>query len=583
MRQTVLVMTIALAFGMGFWWLDSIYEYYMFSENLRFMLFQEPLNFLDSLVLNVPLHALINRLSFLVACLVGGALVSWALAKNRTSQARYRTYVRNAPSGIVVVDSRGCIREANRTWCRTLGYDGEELTGMSLEELASPEDRKEIQRRISALQNEARADGEIAFRSRDGQKIETSLSAVRIDSENLLLFLRDVTESRQLEERLRQSQKLESIGQLAGGIAHDFNNLLTGILGNAELLKLEESGNETVGKYAEEIMTSSRRGSDLTRKLLNFARREKFATIVVDVHKLMDEVVSLLRHSIDRRIEIQRDYQADTCLVQGDPSQLQNAILNLGLNARDALPEGGTVTLSTRNVDLDGQGHSTIGRDLKPGTYVEIDVSDDGVGMDEQTRRKIFDPFFTTKEVGRGTGLGLASVYGTVRSHQGAVSVYSQPGKGTTMKVYLPVSTEGPAEAPDPSWKMVRLKGRGRLLLVDDEDVVRRFASQSLESMGYTVETAADGASALKLASRCVYDLVLLDLIMPRMSGSEVLIRLKKQCPQTPVVITSGFSSNLAWDDLKKHGAAGFVPKPFGARELTEMLQKHLPGSLEDE
>jgi PAS domain S-box-containing protein len=582
MRRTAIVMSVALLFGLGFWWIDSIYEYYMFSENLRFMLFQEPLKFLDSLVLNVPTHALINRISFLLACLIGGGLVSWALAKNRRSQVRYRTYVRNAPHGMAVIDASGQVREVNRAWSEILARRPEELVGRPLEASVTREDRGSLRQALEKLERPGPVEVELGFSGPDGQRIETALSGIGINSQERLLFLRDITEARKLEERLRQSQKLESIGQLAGGIAHDFNNLLTGVLGNAELLKLEEPSDEMRRKYADEILSASRRGADLTRKLLNFARREKFAVVPVDLHELTEEAISLLRHSIDRRIDIHHDFQASASWVQGDPSQLQNAILNLGLNARDALPEGGRIVFSTRNVHIDGQDPQTVGEDLRPGDYIEVNVSDNGVGMDEQTQERIFDPFFTTKDPGRGTGLGLSGVYGTVKAHQGAITVYSQPGKGTTMKLYLPTSSpqETGGAGGQPSVHPVR--GTGRILVVDDEDVVRSSAVGTLKALGYLAIEAPDGARALELLGSEKFDLVLLDLIMPRMSGSEVLVRIRRENTQVPVVVSSGFSSSLAWEDLKKQGADGFLPKPYGIEELSEMLRRHLPESLEN-
>jgi PAS domain S-box-containing protein len=581
MRQSVWVMIVAMLFGLGFWLIDSVYEYFMFSENLRFMLFQEPLNFWDSLVLNVPTHALINRLSFMAACLLGGGLVAWALAKRRRSEMRYRTYVRNAPHGILVVDLEGKIVEANQAASEIAGREAEFLVGRDLAELIQPEDVATFTDMRARLESDPRADTEVTLRVSQGRTVDAAISATRINPSRYILFIRDITEANRMADRLRQSQKLESIGQLAGGIAHDFNNLLTGIQGNAQLLRMEMSSETPHSEYCDDIVQAAMRGSDLTRKLLNFARREKFATVNVDIHQIIQEVCDLLRHSIDRRIEIELSLRANRATVAGDPSQLQNALLNLGLNARDAMTDGGKLVYATREMHVGPDEDHVAGDQLSPGTYIEVDVSDDGVGMTEEIRRRIFDPFFTTKEPGRGTGLGLAGVYGTVRGHGGAVTVYSRPGHGTTMKVFLPTTTDqaevSASTAPEPT----EFAGRGRILIADDEDLVRNFAAEVLQQMGYEVRTASDGPSALSTADQGAFDLFLIDLIMPRMSGMEVLRRLRRKHPDIPVVVTSGFSAQMAWEDLEAEGAGHFLAKPFGMSDLVSMLLKAVPDSLD--
>ncbi|MHC4718217.1 MAG: hybrid sensor histidine kinase/response regulator, partial [Planctomycetota bacterium] len=377
----------------------------------------------------------------------------------------------------------------------------------------------------------------------DGQWYECRIQAIRwIDGRIARLTVaanitaRREAQSRQarLEEQLRQSQKMEAIGELAGGVAHDFNNLLTGIMGNAQLLDMRLARESEESGYATEIVRAATRAADLTRQLLAFSRRGPVQTVPVDVHEVVAEVVKLLSHSIDRRIELAEDLQASPSCVMGDPSHLQNAILNLAVNARDAMPEGGRLQFATRNVVLDEEYCRLRAGQLYPGPHVEISVSDTGVGMDAELQERIFEPFFTTKSAGKGTGLGLATVYGCVRAHGGIIDVYSEVGKGSTFKVLLPlaeVEAEAAASEGEP------IKGAGHILLVDDEDLVRNFAAKALRGLGYTVTTAADGVDALDLYRRRhgEFDAVILDLIMPRLSGQDTFRLMKEIDPHVRV------------------------------------------------
>ncbi|HET6429959.1 MAG TPA: ATP-binding protein [Phycisphaerae bacterium] len=380
-----------------------------------------------------------------------------------------------------------------------------------------------------------------------------------------------------LEEQLRQAQKMEAIGQLAGGVAHDFNNLLTGILGNAQLLDMELERNSDEWGYAAEIVRAATRAADLTRQLLAFSRKGPIQTIPVDVHEVIAEVAKLLSHSIDRRIELVQDLQARPSCVMGDPTQIQNAILNLAVNARDAMPEGGELRFATRVVVLDQDYCAMRAGQVHPGPHVEIAVCDTGVGMDAKLQQRIFEPFFTTKSAGKGTGLGLASVYGCVRSHAGAIDVYSELGRGSTFKVLLPLAE---TEAGPPSPQAGRpIKGAGNILLVDDEDVVRNFTARALRGLGYTVTPAADGVEAVEVFGEAEghFDAVVLDLIMPKLGGEDAFRLMKEIDPNVRVLVATGFSQPGVIDSLLRQGVVAVLIKPFSIENLSREIARVIP------
>jgi len=384
----------------------------------------------------------------------------------------------------------------------------------------------------------------------------------------------------QLEEQLRQAQKMEAVGQLAGGIAHDFNNILAAIMGNAELLKMDPPSDGQQTQFADEIIKGAARAADLTRQLLAFARKGKWRVVPADVHEIVDQTVAILSHSIDRRIEIRLKLNASPHTVTGDPAQLENALLNLGVNARDAMPDGGVLTYATRNVtltDVDCQQHPY---ELSPGEFIEIRVSDTGVGMDNRTRQRIFEPFFTTKDIGKGTGLGLAGVYGCVRSHEGSISASSSPGRGAEFTILLPsaeIETETAAQPPPHS---APTKGTGHILVVDDEQSLREFMRTTMRHLGYEVSLCSEGAEAVEYYRKHhrEIDLVILDLIMPQMSGQDAFREMKKIDPGVRVLVASGFSGNQAISEMLKEGALALLSKPFKISELSEAAARYIRG-----
>jgi signal transduction histidine kinase/CheY-like chemotaxis protein len=381
------------------------------------------------------------------------------------------------------------------------------------------------------------------------------------------------SEKLRLESQLLQSQKLEAIGTLAGGVAHDFNNLLAGILGYAGLLKVQIDPKDDRHRAVETIERAAERAAELTRQLLGFARKGKMQQTRVDLHETIEEVFNLLGRTIDKSIEVVRSLDARSACVLGDPSQLQQIILNLAVNARDAMPEGGSLKIETRDVEMDERDCRQY-PEAAPGRYVTLLVSDTGRGIPPENRDRIFEPFFTTKPKGEGSGMGLAMVYGIVKSHGGFISVYSEPGVGSTFRVFLPLASESVAEAPPPRTEGPPARGSGRILVIDDEEIVRDMTSDLLESLGYDVVTARDGREGLEVyeAMSATIDLAIVDMIMPRMGGRDCFRGLKRLNPDVRVILSSGYGHNEAAQEILDEGARAFVQKPYQVRELSRLV-----------
>ncbi len=385
----------------------------------------------------------------------------------------------------------------------------------------------------------------------------------------------DITDTRLINERLRQSEKMEAVGQLAGGVAHDFNNQLVGIVGYADLLMEDFPDQPELHEYAQGILSASHTASDLVNQLLAFARKGKYQTVMVDLPKIIKEVTGLLKHTIAPSIIIKQGPVEVGASTLGDPSQIQSALLNLALNARDAMPSGGELTFAVERVTLDEEYCNNSPHDIKPGCFIQISVSDTGSGIDKEAQKHIFEPFFTTKEQGKGTGLGLAAVYGTVKSHKGSISVYSEIGIGTTFKIYLPSGqNQSPEQGPQPDTAGTHESERVRILLIDDEKIVLNMASTMLRQMGHTVTIARGGADGIDLYKSCSQsiDLVILDLIMPEINGGEVFAVLKNFDPEVKVLLASGYSLNNTAHKLMEDGVKGFIQKPYRKNELAKKI-----------
>jgi len=386
-------------------------------------------------------------------------------------------------------------------------------------------------------------------------------------------IVEDITEHKRLEAQLQQARKMEAIGTLAGGIAHDFNNLLMGIIGNTSLMLLEADPTHPHYARLKDIESHVQSGAALTKQLLGFARAGKYEVKSMNLNELVQRSAEMFSRT-RKQISIHTNYQTHPWPVEGDQSQIEQVLLNLYVNAWQAMPGGGELYLQTENVLLDTRQVTLL--DLEPGKYVKISVRDTGVGIDEATQQRIFDPFFTTKEMGRGTGLGLASAYGIIQNHGGLITVDSEKGRGTTFTIYLPIS-EKEAETERGVHKEI-IRGSGTVLLVDDEEAVINVGKDMLTTIGYHVYTAHDGKEALEIyqANQHSIDMVILDMIMPGMNGGTTYDRLKELNPGVKVLLSSGYSLDGEANDILTRGCDGFIQKPFHIIELSRRLHELL-------
>ncbi len=401
-------------------------------------------------------------------------------------------------------------------------------------------------------------------------------------ADGVTIYFHDITERRRAEEKLRQSEKMTAIGQLAGGIAHDFNNQLSVMLGYAGLLETRVEDPE-LKRFAASIVRAANRSGELTRNLLSFSRQGHIESIAIDFHELIGEVIELLAHSIDPRITISMGLEASKASILGDPATLQNALLNLALNARDAMPEGGSLRFLTETTEIPGvrapRGlgwpHNTELSDLPAGTYLHVVVSDSGTGMSEAVKKRLFEPFFTTKPPGKGTGMGMASVFGTVNSHKGRILVDTEPGRGTAFHLYFP-AIGGVVQKPaaEPAAALGATPKGLRILIVDDEPQVRNLIADMLKAGSHTVRTASGGREALAVFREHWrnIDLVVLDMVMADIDGFETFQELKEIHAAVKVILSSGYSPDGKIEALLGQGAKGLLLKPYGKDQLDAMI-----------
>ena len=410
----------------------------------------------------------------------------------------------------------------------------------------------------------------------NNRKITIKSYPVEGESDTTIIILSDVTEQKKLEEKLQQARKMEAIGTLAGGVAHDFNNLLMGIQGNISLMLLDTKED---GPHSEEIKSIERcveSAANLTKQLLGFARGGKYVIKATSLNDLTEKLTRMFQRT-HKNIAFHETYQPGLWSVEVDQGQIEQVMLNLYLNACQAIPEKGDLTVKTENVVLENNVAKSY--DLEPGKYIKISVTDTGDGMDDQVRQRIFEPFFTTKEVGKGTGMGLASAFGIIRNHNGIIDCHSEKGKGSTFSIYLPVSFSPVLE--DNEENIVLLKGSETILLVDDESIILEVGRRLLKELGYRVFIARNGKSALKIFSTCHddIDLVLLDIVMPGMDGKEVFARMKQIKSDFHVLLASGYSLDWQAREMIEDGCHDFIQKPFKLHELSGKVRKVLEAS----
>ncbi len=500
------------------------------------------------------------------------------------SEEKYRQLIEYSSESIFIITD-GKINYANSCTGKMLGYPIEDLQLISFINLIISEDREMFfERQKAVLQGDTSAvNNNFRIMNKEGSTIWVAINSVSILWENLpatLNFMRDITKQKKTEAKLLQAQKMESIGTLAGGIAHDFNNLLMGIQGHTSLalLKLEKS--DPNYEHVKTIETLVMSGANLTKQLLGFARGGKYEVKRADLNALIEKTSQTIGRT-KKEITIHRHLEGHLWPTDIDQGQIEQVLLNLFVNAWQAMPGGGDLYIETKNTFLDENRFKVYSG--KSGRYVKISVTDTGVGMDEKTRERIFEPFFTTKEMGRGTGLGLASAYGIIKNHNGFINVYSEKGQGSTFNIYFPASVKNMdrEKYPETDSEVDRSPCSETILLVDDEAMILDVAGDMLKTLGYTVITAQDGTTAIDLyKQQDPIDLVILDMVMPDMSGGEVFDTIKKINPAAKVLLSSGYSLNGQASRIIERGCDGFIQKPFTIGDISKQLRKILGQNL---
>ena len=410
--------------------------------------------------------------------------------------------------------------------------------------------------------------------------VEVSLSYIEAgEGRFAIAFVSDISQRKHLEEQLLHAQKMEAVGRLAGGVAHDFNNMLTVIAGYNRMILDELSAMDPLRGYAEEVLKAADRAGALTNQLLAFSRRQIMRPRVVNVNTVLSQTEKMLRRLIGEDVELDMRLAADAGNIKADPGHVEQAVVNLAVNARDAMPLGGRLTIETENVHLD-ENYSRTHMGVSPGDFVLIAVSDNGHGMDAETRRRIFEPFFTTKEKGKGTGLGLATVYGMIKQTGGDIWVYSEPGRGSTFKLYFPRVAEPVSDSLEGETAPAKRAGGQTVLVVEDEPSVRDLTVRILQQLGYEILTASGGPEALELCQTYpgTIDLLLTDVVMPGMSGRQLADQLLLERPDIKVLFLSGYTENTVVHHGVLDAGVNFLPKPFSreslARKLRDVLSK---------
>ncbi len=499
-------------------------------------------------------------------------------------RVRLNTAIEQAAETILITDTSGSIQYVNPAFEHVTGYARGDAIGENPRILKSGKHSKAFYEDLWQTLNDGRTwSGHFINRKKDGilYEEEATISPVLDSSGKIINYVavkRDVTNEVRLEEQFRQAQKMEAVGTLAGGIAHDFNNLLQAIMGYTQMLMMsKERGDPELGKLGE-IEKASQRARVLTQQLLAFSRKVESELRPVDLNREVLQVEKLLTRIIPKMIGIELHLEKDLGAIQADPAQIEQIIMNLGVNARDAMPEGGRLIFETGNVILD-EGYCKIHLGAVPGEYVLLTISDTGHGMEKETLEHIFEPFYTTKETGKGTGLGLSMVYGIVKSHGGHIMCYSEQGKGTTFKVFFPaIQTESMDERAKREEEKELPGGRETILLVDDEELLLALGKEMLERFGYTVLTADRGEKALEIyrREREEISLVIMDLVMPGMGGRKCLEQILKMDPSQKIVIASGYSLNGQAKAALESGAEGYMRKPYELREMLSVIRDAL-------
>lgn len=492
------------------------------------------------------------------------------------SELMLRSLFENANDGIVIMDRNGIILDVNQKACEIHGFDRNALIGVNIELLEREENKHVFRERINRILNGESLLFETQHYRKDGSKVSLEVSAKTVEVEgNLLIqaFHRDITEKKTLQEHLFQSQKMDSIGTLAGGIAHDFNNILTVILGHVELIHTDGELDEKSIKRLNVIEDASRKAGDMISKLLGFARRSNYEILPFDLNNVIEDTVKLLERVIEKRISINLELDKSIPLIEGDINQIEQVVMNLIVNARDAITGKGFISIRTSSIVVE-KGVYGIPAYIRPREYVLLRISDTGCGIPADIINKIFEPFFTTKERGKGTGLGLSMVYGIIKEHRGYITVESKINEGSIFDIYIPASEKFVPLSRKKSFAAVR--GYETIFVIDDEEYVVSFIRESLERNGYKVLAFTNPISALDKFRGFHHEiaLVITDIVMPLMDGKELIEHIKLIKPTTKILAISGYSKYIAGKDEIK--ADGFLQKPFDSNYLLSTVRRIL-------
>lgn len=498
------------------------------------------------------------------------------------SETRYRSVVDNVVDGIITIDENGLIESFNPAAARIFGYEPKEVLGRNVSMLMPAPYKEEhdgyIERYKSTRKPRIIGIGrQVTGRRKDGSEFPMELSVGEFTDEGVRRFtgvVRDITERKHLEEQLLQAQKMESVGQLAGGVAHDFNNQLGIILFDVDML-LAAVDDAPVRDDLQRIRKTVLRAADLTRQLLVFSRRQRMEPQALDLNEHLRDLCKMMTRLLGEDVQPELELAETSCIIEADPGNLDQVLINLCLNARDAMPRGGALLVSTESVTVGEQECRIMGKGT-PGRYVRLTVSDSGTGMAEDVRRRVFEPFFTTKETGKGTGLGLAVVYGIVEGHGGWITVESEPGTGSRFQIYLP-RVGGAVEDVDHPEEPDTEKGDGeRILLLEDDDDLRGRLVAILTQARYAVTPCSDLAAAQREYAPGTFDLLLSDVILPDGRGSDFCFEVQAQEPSLPIIILTGHTDGqVDWDQVQERGIA-VLHKPIGMAELLEQVRGRL-------
>ncbi|MBI3110642.1 MAG: PAS domain S-box protein [Ignavibacteriales bacterium] len=502
----------------------------------------------------------------------------------RKSEERYMDLFEHSPDMYHIVNREGIIVSCNQTEADRLGYRKEELIGEPVLKLYPQSYYPDAQRLLTEIfQNNYEVSGlEEQMVTKAGELIDVSVNTSIIYGEErkpafMRAVARDITEKKKLEAKILHAQRIDSIGNLAGGVAHDFNNILTSILGSTAIMKRKMKKTDAWYRFAEIIETAAKRGAGLTRQLLTFARKGTTQFRPVVANDIIEETLHLFERSVDKTIEVRKELAEELTIINGDDGQIQQALLNLLINARDAMPEGGVIMIKSEVLKFDELPQKPIG-ESRSGEFVGVSVIDTGLGMDRHTQQHIFEPFFTTKDQGKGTGLGLSVVYGVVNSHEGFITVQSDVGKGSMFSMFFPMLTD--KEKLHRTAKQQKLpRGNERVLVIDDEEHVGEVIGGMLADLGYAVTTVQSGKAAIDLLKKKKrFDLVVLDMNMPTMGGRETFYKLKELHPDVRVVISTGYSNTSLDGSPLRQAVDGILQKPYQLEDLSHAVRAALEG-----